>query len=204
MTSAHSTARPDPPPTRQRFPWRRSATLLVVVGGFLAAASFAGSARAPKPLRAVPPGAELPSYVLEELQDDGTVLERGLVEFQGRPVLVVLWATWCGVCAKEMPKLDRLAAAFAGRMPVVALSIDDGGIEVPARYLAGRGLHHLRPYLDSQKANFQALGITGIPAAFVADAAGRIVAYGGGPVPWDAAETRAFLESMLEPAPAAH
>ncbi len=32
-----------------------------------------------------------------------------LAEFQGTPVLVNLWATWCAPCVKELPTLDALA-----------------------------------------------------------------------------------------------
>ena len=43
------------------------------------------------------------------------VSDISLAEFQGVPVLVNLWATWCAPCVKELPTLDRLAAVPSRR-----------------------------------------------------------------------------------------
>jgi thioredoxin len=47
------------------------------------------------------------------------VLEAGL------PVLVDLWAPWCGPCRSIAPILDDLAAKYAGRVKVVKINVDD-------------------------------------------------------------------------------
>ena len=48
-----------------------------------------------------------------------------LADFAGTPVLVNLWATWCGPCVKELPTLDRLSAARKD-MTIIAVSQDMG------------------------------------------------------------------------------
>lgn len=71
-----------------------------------------------------------------------------LAAFRGKPVLVNLWATWCGPCVKELPTLDALAERSAGRLTVVTLSQDTDAAKAKA-FLVGRGLPHLGAYTDA-------------------------------------------------------
>jgi thioredoxin 2 len=40
------------------------------------------------------------------------------------PVLVDLWATWCGPCRMVSPALERVATELAGRIKLVKVDID--------------------------------------------------------------------------------
>jgi thioredoxin 2 len=41
------------------------------------------------------------------------------------PVLVDLWAPWCGPCRVVGPHVDRAAVDFAGRLKVVKVNVDE-------------------------------------------------------------------------------
>src|SRR5687767_13929522 len=51
-----------------------------------------------------------------------------LADFEGVPVLVNLWASWCAPCVKELPTLETLEQAQArdGQLGVIAVSQDMG------------------------------------------------------------------------------
>jgi thiol-disulfide isomerase/thioredoxin len=42
-----------------------------------------------------------------------------------QPFVVVFFATWCGVCKRKLPLLQRALAAHAGRIETLFVSLDD-------------------------------------------------------------------------------
>jgi len=98
-------------------------------------------ASAPKPPADLPVarrGERIPTIRLPAL--DGTLVELPAAH-AGRPVLVNLWASWCGPCIEEMPELDRFAGSQgANGTQVVGIALDDkAAVEaflkrIPVRY----------------------------------------------------------------------
>lgn len=47
------------------------------------------------------------------------------VEQSELPVLVDMWAAWCGPCRMIAPMVDQIASEYAGRLRVAKLNIDE-------------------------------------------------------------------------------
>ncbi len=89
----------------------------------------------------------------------------------GRPLVLNLWATWCGPCQREMPVL---AAAQARHPDVAFVFVNQGeGADAVRRYLATEGLALDRVLLDRPSALGPALGSGGLPTTVFFDAQGR-------------------------------
>jgi thiol-disulfide isomerase/thioredoxin len=97
-----------------------------------------------------------------------------LSDFRGRPLLVNLWATWCGPCVVEMPSLDALARREGQAVQVLALSQDlgEGARPKVADFFAARDFTRLEPYLDSELKVMTTLRIDTLPTTILYDAEG--------------------------------
>ena len=86
--------------------------------GMVAALLLAASATA---FATVGKGQKAPEFALPSLK--GSTLS--LSSLHGKVVLVDFWAQWCEPCKKELPELDKLAKAYAGKgVVVLAVNID--------------------------------------------------------------------------------
>jgi len=50
-----------------------------------------------------------------------------LADYQGKVILLNLWATWCGPCRVEMPGMENLYRQYRSRgLEILAVSLDKG------------------------------------------------------------------------------
>lgn len=116
-----------------------------------------------------------------------------IAAYRGRPVLVNLWATWCGPCVTEMPSLDALAQQQGDAIRVLALSQDMQGREVVTRFFQEHPFQRLEANLDSRMDFMTALRIDTLPTTILYDAQGREVWRMTGMADWDSDRARGLL-----------
>jgi thiol-disulfide isomerase/thioredoxin len=119
-----------------------------------------------------------------------------LAKFKGVPVLVNLWASWCAPCIKELPTLDKLAAAHRddGQLGVIAVSQDTGPQPSVEAFLAKLNVTDLGAYHDPDMALSGALGPdTVLPTSILYDADGKEVWRYVGDLDWTSPEAAKLL-----------
>ena len=67
-----------------------------------------------------------------------------------QPILVDYWAEWCGPCKMIAPILDEVSAAYAGKLNIAKMNVDENR-EIPAKF-GIRGIPTLMLFKDGQLA----------------------------------------------------
>jgi thiol-disulfide isomerase/thioredoxin len=146
--------------------------------------------------------AEAPLRLPDVAFRDGAGAERHLSEWQGRTVLLNLWATWCIPCRQEMPALDALEAKLGGpRFEVVAVNIDTRDSAKPRAWLDEVGVKRLAYFGDPSARVFQDLKqigrALGLPTTLLVDGAGCEIGTAAGPAEWASQDGIRLVEAAL-------
>ena len=135
-------------------------------------------------------GTPAPSLSFENKQGQPITM----AAFRGRPVLVNLWATWCGPCVIEMPSLDALAVREGDALQVLALSQDMGGRDLVTRFFAERDFKELEANLDAEMAFMTSLKLGTLPTTILYDAEGKEVWRMVGRADWQSERVARLLD----------
>ncbi len=118
-------------------------------------------------------------FALEDL--DGNIVH--LHDFQGQPVIVNFWATWCAPCRVEMPELQAAFAEYSNEnLTILAVDQQEPPDIVREFFYDEMGLT-FTPLLDTESAISELYG-TGMvyPTTFFIDGAGVVTAVHRGPM----------------------
>jgi thiol-disulfide isomerase/thioredoxin len=113
-------------------------------------------------------GSRLPAVTLPELH--GGQLDTAALT--GRPVLVNIWATWCGPCRREMPALTLLSHRMGPGFSVIAIDQGEDARVVNA-YVKQFGVD-FPVYLDRDQRMGTMLHLVGLPSSFFIDRNGVV------------------------------
>lgn len=120
-----------------------------------------------------------------------------LDDFEGQPLLVNLWATWCPPCIREMPALDALADRVDGQLKVLTISQDLQGAEVVEPFFARNNFQHLEQWLDEENAMMQALALDTLPVTILYDEDGKELFRVIGGMDWSGERAETLISGAL-------
>ena len=128
---------------------------------------------------------------------------RRLSEFRGRPLIINVWASWCGPCRQEMVSLERLAWRDpVGQFTVIGISTDDYP-EAAKAFLKSSNAT-INHFIDSKLLMENMLGAAQLPLTLLVDANGRVLDKIYGAKQWDGPDalrliSKAFRNQKIAP-----
>ena len=180
-------------PSKAPYLWAALSVVAIV------AAAWFNQSRVP----AVIPGNPSPAFTV--LNADGEPVSSE--EWEGKVILVNIWATWCAPCREEMPSMQRLYEQFdPSDFEILAISVDaEMGDRDTRGYPGGdpvafaESLSLTFPILrDSSQDIERIFQTTGVPESFLIGRDGVIYKRVAGAAPWNAASNVAQVQRLVD------
>jgi thiol-disulfide isomerase/thioredoxin len=181
--------------TRPAFDTARGIVQALLCAAFVAAA----------PVFARPQGEVQVGEVLRDATLQGlNGPPRKLSQYRGRPLIINVWASWCGPCIEEMASLERLAW-MDGLVPFAVIGISTDDYPDRAQAVLQRSNATISHFIDRALQMENMLGASKIPLTVLVDANGRVLDKIYGARQWDSPESLRLIarEFRLQKAAAA-
>lgn len=119
-------------------------------------------------------------------------------DFNGKVILVNLWATWCAPCIKEMPDLNELQKSFENDdFEVILISQNSDGIESSLAFLKNNNISHLTTYIDTNRSVARTFKANALPTSILINAKGYEVGRLIGPAEWNSDSAQRLINYFL-------
>ena len=125
-----------------------------------------------------------------------------LESLRGHPVVLSLWATWCGPCRYETPHLQSLYEEYREQgLEMVGVSIDSrGNTDLALGFLTEHGVTYIQLH-DPDQRSMDLYNVLGLPVTFVIDGEGMLQLFRLGPVLETDTGLTDLIETLLEWSP---
>ena len=119
-----------------------------------------------------------------------------LKDFRGKLVMLNFWASWCAPCRTEMPAMERVYRDFKGAgFEILGVNVKDKRSDALA--LAKELMLSFPIVLDPEGEVGLLYGAWGMPATYLIDRNGAVLARMWGPANWNSPAARNLIKSLL-------
>ena len=121
-----------------------------------------------------------------------------LSSFEGKPVVLNFWASWCRYCVEEMPDFERVYQEYRDDVNFLFVNVTDGSQETEEKakaFVEAQG-YDLPVYFDLDASAAYAYAVTGLPTTVLIDAEGNVL--GAAASRMTEENLRFYVEKMLE------
>ena len=140
-------------------------------------------------------GKPAPNFQVTDLKGESLSLEK----YRGQVVLLDFWATWCGPCITEMPKIKKTYEQYKDQQfQIIGISLDRSK-EPLETYIEKEKLAWVH-YWDESREIRTLYGVWGIPSAFLIDGEGVIRKASLGGFDVETAVAELVKENLAKPA----
>lgn len=123
-------------------------------------------------------------------------VSRNLSAYRGRPLIINVWASWCGPCRQEMASLERLAwRSPSGPFAIIGISTDDDDQKAKALLISSHAT--ISHFIDRGLTMENMLGAKQIPLTVLIDADGRVLEKIYGVRQWDSEDSLHLIDSTF-------
>ena len=143
---------------------------------------------------AAQPTEEKPEMIVYDI--DGNPYK--LSDFEGKPVILNFWATWCDFCKLEMPHFEEKYRQYGDEIHFLMVNATDNFFETEEKafeYISGEGFT-FPVYYDSALTADTYFNLSSFPVTYLLDAQGGIVGWQQGMLTEEMLQTG--IDKLLE------
>ena len=120
-------------------------------------------------------------------------------QYKGKVIMVNMWATWCPPCVRELPAISRFSDKIGSEeFEVLPVSIDLDGNKQVEPFLKSLGMENFTTYYDKEQSLSDVFPLDTIPATFILNRDGELIAFVRTFVDWDDDKAVTLIKGFLE------
>ena len=122
----------------------------------------------------------------------------GLSRFNGKVVLLNLWASWCKPCIEELPALDRLQKRLSGSdFVIVTVALDDDIDKARQMFFDTLSIQSMGFYHESSERLGRDFPVDIVPVSFLIDREGQAVGLLRSSIGWAEPEADTLIKRLI-------